>query len=95
MPLVTAAAPRWTPRPPARPAIDFAAALTTGTILLVMLVTLVGIWLARRGRPLPVEAPADLEHALAGEEILSTEEALRQLADDEKSREPEPRGSKP
>ena len=94
-PLVMAAAPRWTPRPPARPAIDFVAALTTGTILSVMLVTLVGIWLARRGRPLPVAASADLGQALAGEEIVSTEDALRRLADDEKSREPEPRGSKP
>ena len=86
-PLVMAASPRWSPRPPARPAIDFVAALTTGTILLTMLVTLVGIWLASRGA-LPVAPPsADLEQALAGEEIVSTEEALRRLADDERRRE--------
>lgn len=86
-PLVMAAEPRWMPRPPARPAIDFVAALTTGTILMVMLVTLVGIWLARRGPSPPAAAPADLEQALAGEEIMSTAEALQRLADDEKPRE--------
>lgn len=88
-PLVMANAPRWRPRPPARPAIDFVAALTTGTILSVMLVTLVGIWLASRGAPPPPAASADLEQALAGEEIISTAEALQRLADDEKSRKPE------
>ena len=86
-PLVMAASPRWSPRPPARPAIDFVAALTTGTILMVMLVTLLGIWLARRGPPAKAAASADLEQALAGEEILSTEEALQRLADNETSRE--------
>jgi hypothetical protein len=86
-PLVMAASPRWSPRPPARPAIDFVAALTTGTILVVMLVTLLGIWLARRGPPAKAAASADLEQALAGEEILSTEEALQRLADNETSRE--------
>ncbi len=89
-PLVMAAAPRWVPRPPARPAIDYVAALATGTILIVMLVTLVGIWLARRGMPPPAVASADLEQVLAGEEIISTSEALQRLANDEKSRESEP-----
>jgi hypothetical protein len=86
-PLVMAASPRWSPRPPARPAIDFVAALTTGTIFGVILVTLVGIWLASRGASPVAPPPADLEQALAGEEIVSTEEALRRLADNERSRE--------
>lgn len=80
-PLVMAASPRWSPPPPSRPAIDFVAALTTGTILTVMVLTLGGIWLARRGRPSRASPPADLERALAGEEIVTTEEALRRLAD--------------
>jgi hypothetical protein len=86
-PLVMAASPRWSARPPARPAIDFVGALTTGTILLMILVTLVGIWLASRGALPVAPPPADLEQALAGEEIVSTEEALRRLADDERRRE--------
>lgn len=86
-PLVMAVAPRWSPRPPARPAIDFVAALTTGTILLVMLVTLIGIWFARRGALPRVPSAADFEQALAGGEIVSTEEALRRLADEERTRE--------
>ena len=86
-PLVLAATPHWSPRPPARPAIDFVGALTTGTIAAVLLVTLLGIWLASRGPPPKAAAAADLEQALAGEEIMSTEEALQRLADDEISRE--------
>jgi hypothetical protein len=86
-PLVMAASPRWSPPPPSRPAIDFVAALTTGTIVIVMLLTLVGIRLARRGRPSRAAPPADLERALAGEEIVTTEEALRRLADADRPHE--------
>lgn len=80
-PMIMAATPRWTPRPDSRPAANSIGALALGTMAAVVMLTLLGIRLADRGRRRPPPATADIGSALAGADIVSTEESLRRLAD--------------
>lgn len=79
-PLVMAAAPRWMRRPDVRRSVDSITIAALATMVGLVLLTLAGIRLAGRGmRRVKPPAP-DLEAALAGADIVSTEESLRRLA---------------
>jgi hypothetical protein len=86
-PLVLAIEPDWKPRPPAQ-----AADTSLATILLVSMVSLVvagvvaTLFGSTRNRP-PPEPPSDLDAALAGADIVSTQESLRRLAAEHADRE--------
>ena len=79
-PLVMAVAPRWMRRPDVRRSVDSITIAALATMVALVLLTLVGIRFAGRG-PRRAEPPsADMEAALAGAEVVSTEESLRRLA---------------
>ena len=80
-PLVMAIEPAWTPRTPVEPG-----GTTLGTVAVVTMASLVAatalaMFIGNRGRRSPPPAPPqDLDHALAGVDIVSTAESLRRLA---------------
>ena len=80
-PLVMAIEPTWTPRTPVEPG-----GTTLGTVAVVTMASLVAatalaMFIGNRGRRSPPPAPPqDLDHALAGVDIVSTAESLRRLA---------------
>lgn len=82
-PMIVAALPRWTPRPDIRPAAESIGGFAIATMAALVLLTLLGIRLAGRGGGRPPAPIADIGAALQGAEIVSTEEALRRLAESE------------
>ena len=85
-PLVLCLEPIWKPRPPGSPAGNSIGTIALVTMAAVVLLTMLGIRAAGSGagrRPSP--PPADLSASLRDVEHFSTEEALRRLADSERS----------
>ena len=90
-PLVMALEPVWKPRPASPPRGNSIGTVALVTMAAIVLLTLVGIQVAGRGGPSRSERqPHDLSAALSGVEVCSTEEALRRLADADRTPETRP-----
>ncbi len=79
-PVVLAIEPVWKPRPAPPESTGLVGTLALVTMSGIVLLTMLGLWLAARGTGRrPPAPPTDLESALAGVEIVDPKESLRRL----------------
>ena len=80
-PLVMAIEPAWKPRTPVEPGGTLLGTVAVVTMASLVAATALAMFIGNRGRRSPPPAPPqDLDHALAGVDIVSTAESLRRLA---------------